>query len=212
MKSNRRSAIFSVAGLPFISGILAILPQWALAKIPKSTRWAYDGTRENLSDPIERFFGFAKGKYVYLRHVPMNSIHGGNRMSVAAQFNNIFRDAAWGEYSIPGGYRVICSFRTHDATQKSFVVTLGDSNTIVATALLHNLSGRFNELVDGAKDPGNPTQADQVLTIFYSGKVAPIQAVTNGLIKIVGRQIRICTASGRVVIFRPEIRRIRGFQ
>lgn len=205
---QRRKLILSVAGLSLIPSFFISRLAWASNVLPR-TNWAYDGTRKGLHSSLAEFFGNSKGRYINMRHVPMRHIANGDRTSLLSQFNNIFHDAPGEELQIDGGYRVLNSYRTHDATQRCYVVTLGDSNSIVATALLHNRSGIYNNLGEGVRDPKRAWDPKRVLTIMYSGTTAPNQTVTPALIKLVEDHLITTTRKGKITQFYPEVRRIR---
>jgi hypothetical protein len=205
-----RRVVIGLLGTPLLSAIAGGLPAIATAQTVGSSNWASDGTRDALVAALPRYFGRAKASYVNLKMTKKADLADGDRTSLLSQFTEVFSQVPDPEFTTSSGFRVLPAYVQHDAAVEAFVVTLGESNTIVAAAMLHNNCGKYNSLSDDARAPGGPCDAIPTLSIIYHSGATPNAEVNAALTSFVSKQMSARLFHGMQSKLRVNIRKLRA--
>lgn len=159
---------------------------------PKATNALRVQIREVYGDrgiqpSLKAFFGKNQGQYTDLSD---SQISEEEKMSLYYQFI-LTLSATKGSYRLPSGNLLYWGAQPKEWHNNGFVVTLGNSTQVLATALLHKNCGKNNDLKPKEVQRLPVCDAQPTLTIFYSSKFGPSTEINEQITKLVQRHIEI---------------------
>lgn len=140
-----------------------------------------------LQPALKAFFGNNQGRYIDLSDY---EISASEKMSLYYQFSQTLYSIT-GSYRLPTGNLLYWGAQPKEWHNNGFIVTLGNSTQILATALLHQNCGKNNDLKPKEQIRLPNCDVSPTLTIFYSTKFSPSVEINDQITKLVQRHIEI---------------------
>ena len=143
--------------------------------------------KSGLLSSLATFLGKNTGPYIDLtRLFDTNE----EKVSLFNQFTQALT-VSNGAYRLPSGNLLYWGVQPKELNNHGFIVTLGNSTQILATALLHQNCGKNNDLKPNEKVRLPYCDESPTLTIFYSPKFGPSVEINEQITKLVQRHIEI---------------------
>ncbi|WCE03476.1 hypothetical protein [Pseudoxanthomonas sp. JBR18] len=180
-----RIASTSLIVLMGLSSHPAISGQAQVNSKVDNTKWASDGTRQDLLNNSENFFWGKKGKINTSSQIQSTSKNANISASddVSQQFKKVFAGVPGAEYSVSNGQRIYSGCEPHNcAANKAFAVTDATGANILAAGFLAVRCGETKES-DGTTTSANYCDNLPTLTIFYRDSKSKTSATSVGALK-----------------------------
>lgn len=136
---------------------------------------------------LKAFFGQNQGRYIDLRTYNISETE---KLSLYYQFA-LTLYVRNGTYRLPNGNLLYWGTQPKEWHNNGFVVTLGNSTQILATALLHKNCGKNNDLKPKEQIRLPECDEQPTLTIFYSSKFGPSTEINEEITHMAQRYIEI---------------------